>query len=62
MIFVKNVNLYTCLFFQRKHVGILFDNVLERKQAFLNYKKVIFKKSTNLHFSKRLTHDLGEKF
>ena len=52
MIFVKNVNLYTCLFLQRKHLGILFDNVLERKQAFLNYKKVIYKESKNLHFCK----------
>ena len=52
MILVKNRNFYACLFFYRKHLVILLNNILERKPAFLNYKKVIFKKSKNLHFCK----------
>ena len=62
MILVKNLNFHACLFFFKKHLAILFYNVLERKQAFLNYKKVIFKKSKNLHFCNGLTHDFGQKF
>ena len=32
------------------------NNILERKNAFLAYKKKKFKKSKNWHFSKGLTH------
>ena len=53
MILVQNLNFHACLFLQRKHFGILLNNVLEKKPTFLNYKKVIFKKSKNLHFCKR---------
>ena len=52
MILVKNLNFHACLFLKRKHLGILLNNVLETKPTFLNYKKVIFKKSKNLHFCK----------
>ena len=62
MILVKNLNFHPCLFFFKKHLAILFNNVLEPKRACLNYKKVIFKKSKNLHFCKGgLTHDFGQK-
>ena len=49
MILVKNLNFHASLFFERKHLATLLNNVLERKPAFLNYKK-------------GLTHDFGQKF
>ena len=49
MILVKNLNFHPCLFFFKKHLAILFNNVLERKLAFLNYKKVILVKNLNFH-------------
>ena len=52
MIWVKNLNFHASLFLFTKHLVILFNNVLKRKPAFLTYKKVIFKKSKNLHFCK----------
>ena len=53
MILVKNLNFHASLFlFKEKNLAILLNNVLERKPGFLNYKKVIFKKSKNLHFCK----------
>ena len=51
MILVENLNFHASLFLFKKHLAILF-NVLKRKPAFLNYKKVILKKSKNLHFCK----------
>ena len=33
----------------------------EKKQAFLDFEKVIFKKSENLYFC-TLVHDFGQKF
>ena len=58
---VKNRNFYGCLFFYRKRLVILLNNILERKPAFLNYKKVIFKKSKNLHFCKGVNPWFGFK-
>ena len=52
MILVKNLNFHASLFLFKKHLAILFNNLLERKPCFLDYKKVIFKKSKNLHFGK----------
>ena len=52
MILVKNLNFHASLFLFKKHLAILFNNVLETKPTFLNYKKVIFKMSKNLHFCK----------
>ena len=62
MILVKNLNFHASPFFEREHLATLLNNFLERKPAFLNYKKVIFKKSKNLHFCNGLTHDFGQKF
>ena len=39
----------------------LFYEILERKTAFLGYKKEKFKQSKNRHFSKGLTHGFGPK-
>ena len=62
MIWVKNLNFHACLFLFKKHLAKLFNNVLKRKPAFLNYKNVILKNEKNLHFCKGLTHDFGQKF
>ena len=39
MILVKDLKFHASLFLSRKHLGILLNNVLERKAAFLNYKR-----------------------
>lgn len=41
--------------------GNVFGNNLHGKQAFLDYKKSIFKWSQNYNLLKRLTHDLAHK-
>ena len=43
-------------------MATLLNNVLETKQACLNYKKVIFKSRKICIFAKGLTHDFGQKF
>ena len=39
----------------------VFYDILERKNAFLNYKKKKFKKSKNWHFPKPVKHGFGSK-
>ena len=39
----------------------VFYDILERKNAFLSYKKKKFKKTKNLHFSQGLIHGFGPK-
>ena len=39
----------------------VFYDILERKNAFLAYKKKKFKKSKNCHFPNGLTHGFGPK-
>ena len=41
--------------------GSVFYDILERKNAFLAYKKRKFINSKNLHFPKGLTHGFGPK-
>ena len=43
-------------------LDIQFNNALERKQAFVDYNKVILKKVENVHSLKGLIHDFGQKF
>ena len=38
----------------------VFYDILERKNAFLSYKKKKFKKSKNWHFSKGVIHGFGQ--
>ena len=40
----------------------MFDDILERKQAFLDYKKEKVKKSKIRIFPKGLVHGFGQKF
>ena len=42
------------MFFYRTCLYILFDKVLEKKQAFLELKNVVLQKSKNLQFRKGL--------
>ena len=39
----------------------VFYDILERKNAFLDYKNKMFKKSNNWHFSRGVTHGFGPK-
>ena len=57
---VKNLKFLGCVFFYRTYLCILFDKVLEKKQAFLELKNVLLQKSKNLHFRKGVT--FGQKF
>ena len=54
MILVKNLNFHASLFLFKKHLAILFNNVLKRKPAFLNYKKVVLKKAKKFLFLQRV--------
>ena len=38
-----------------------FGEVLERKEAFLDYQHIDLQKSQNLHFSEGLVHGFGQK-
>ena len=50
------------LFFLRQwRPGLVFYDILERKNAFLGYKKEKFKKTKNWHFLKGLTHGFVPK-
>ena len=60
--FSKNLNFHASLFFYRKHLATLLNNVLETEQPCLNYKNVIFKSGKICIFPKGLTHDFGQKF
>ena len=62
MILVKNLNFRASLFFYRKHLATLLNNVLETEQPSLHYKNVIFKSGKICIFAKGLTHDFGQKF
>ena len=49
MVWVQNWRFYH-LFFSNIGQENVFDDILERKNAFLGYKKKKLKKSKNLHF------------
>ena len=53
-ILVKNIKLLGCLFFYRTCLYILFDKVLEQKQAFLELKNNLLQKSKICIFAKGL--------
>ena len=50
--FLKKMKFIACLIFHRIGQEILFDNMLGKKQAFLDFKKVILKDCKNWHFCK----------
>ena len=53
--------IFPFFFFRQWKPGNVFYDILERKNAFLGYKKKKFKNSENCHFLKALTHGFGPK-
>ena len=49
------------LFFTEKDWDMMFDNVLIETKGFLDNKNVILTKQNNVHFSRGLNHDFGQK-
>ena len=57
----KNVVSFLELFSVKIRLEIMFNNVPERKETFLDLKKVIFQSPKNRIFLKGLTHAFGQK-
>ena len=56
MVLIKNLKFFHLFSWQKlMRKETVFDNILERKKAFLYYKKQKVKKSKNWHFSKGVT-------
>ena len=62
MILVKNSNFLHCLFLLKIGPEMMFGDVLDRKEAFLDNKNKYPICPKNRNFPKRLTHDFGQKF
>ena len=62
MILVKNSNFLHRLFLLKIGPEMMFGDVLERKEAFLDNKKMYLICPKNRKFSKGLTHDFGQNF
>ena len=61
MLLVQKWPLFQLLFFGQRSLENDYYDILERKNAFLAYKKKKFKKSTNWHFSKGGNPGFGPK-
>ena len=57
MIFVKISNVLYCLFLLKTGLVMTFGDVLDRKEAVLDYKKCISYSRKTGYFAKGLTHD-----
>ena len=53
MIFVKNLKFLPNLIFFAQGLGMMFDDVLDRNEDFIDYKNATLSQSTNEHFSWR---------
>ena len=62
MILVKNSMFLHCLFLLKIGPELMFGDVLERKEAFLDNKNKCPICPKNQNFPKGLTHDFGQKF
>ena len=51
MIFVKNLKFLPNLIFFAQGLGMMFDDVLHRKEDFIAYKNATLSQSKNKHFS-----------
>ena len=60
MLLVKKCNDFHYLFSLKIGPEIRFNNIMKRKETFLNYKNKIFT-SQKSHFPKGLTHAFGQK-
>ena len=61
MLLVKNSKFLLSLLFFEKGLDMYFYDVVYKWEGFLEYKNVIFTELKNLHFSKGVTHDFGQK-
>ena len=59
---VKNSNFLHCLFLLKIGPEMIFEDVLDRKEASLDNKKMYLIYPRNRKFSKGLTHDFCQKF
>ena len=57
----KNAIFFLDLFSVKKGLEIRFNDVLDRKETFFDYKNNIFQRPQNHTFSKGLTHTFGKK-
>ena len=62
MILVKNLKFLLGLYLGKTGLEIVFGDVLDRKQAFPDYKNVDFPWSSHWIFPEWLIHDSGQKF
>ena len=62
MILVKNLKFLLGLYLGKTGLKIVFGDVLDRKQAFPDYKNVDFPWSSHWIFPEGLIHDSGQKF
>ena len=62
MILVKNSNFLYCLFLLKIDQVTTFGDVLDRKEALIDYKKCISYSRKTGYFAKGLTHHFGQKF
>ena len=57
----KNAIFFLDLFSVKKGLEIRFNDVLDRKETFFDYKNNIFQRPQNHTFSKGFTHTFGKK-
>ena len=61
MLLLKKFQLFLYLFLVKTRQEIRFNNVLDRKETFFDYKNQIFQSPKNRIFPKELTHAFGQK-
>ena len=61
MLLLKKFQFFLYLFLVKTRQEIRFNNVLDRKETFFDYKNQIFQSPKNRIFSKELTHAFGQK-
>ena len=62
MVLVKNLKIFHLFIFGKISEQNVFDDILERKKAFLDYKNRKLKQSKIGIFPKGLVHGFGQKF
>ena len=61
MLLVKKCQIFLYLFLVKTRLEIRFNNVLDTKEPFFDYKRNISKSPKNRIFPKWLTHTFGQK-
>ena len=61
MLLLKKFQFFLYLFLVKTRQEIRFNNVLDRKETFFDYKNQIFQSPKNRIFPKGLTHAFGQK-